>query len=131
MFNSWRVGIEKPVDGRVVSSIIDLNDMAIATSGNYRNFIKRNGQTFSHTIDPRTALPVQHRLASVTVLHKDCMMADGYATALMAMGPEESWSFAKKHKLAVHFMINKKTGLFSQSTDEFMKKTKPHYKKKS
>lgn len=64
--------------------------MAMATSGNYRNFYYKNGKKYAHTIDPKTGRPVQHSLLSATVLAKDCATADAYATAFMVMGVEKA-----------------------------------------
>ena len=58
----------------------------MATSGDYRNYYEEDGQRFTHIIDPRTGLPINHKLASVTVLHQNCMTADGFATAMMVFG---------------------------------------------
>jgi thiamine biosynthesis lipoprotein len=64
--------------------------MSLATSGNYRKFYKENGVKYSHVIDPFTGFPARNELMSVTVLHKDCMLADAYATAFMVMGLNKS-----------------------------------------
>lgn len=69
----------------------------IATSGNYRNFYYKDGKKYAHTIDPRTGYPVQHNILSATVIAKDCMSADAYATAFMVMGLEEAERFADAH----------------------------------
>jgi FAD:protein FMN transferase len=77
--------------------------MSISTSGDYRDFRNENGRRLTHTIDPRTGAPVAHDLASVTVLHASAMDADAYATALMVLGAEEGYSFAREHRLAALF----------------------------
>ncbi len=89
----WRVGVSQPdEEGRAeeLYSIIALENQALATSGNYRNFYVEDGQKFSHTISPFTGYPVRHGLLSATVIAKDCMRADAYATAMMVMGTEAS-----------------------------------------
>ena len=91
-----------------------LNDGAMATSGDYRNFIERDGRRYSHTIDPRTARPVKHRLASVSVIHDSCMTADAYATALMVMGEDEAFRFASENGLAVLLLIRSEEGGFTE-----------------
>lgn len=102
----WRIAIEKPVsDGQVVQSVIGITDISVATSGSYRNYFEENGQRFSHTIDPVTGKPVTHKLASVTVLHESCALADALATTLMVMGPEKGIEFAEKNKLAVYMLV--------------------------
>lgn len=84
----WKVGISRP-DKRFshqdVYQAVMLEDRALATSGNYRNFITINGQTFSHIIDPVTGFPTRNKVASASVVAKDCTFADGLATALMVM----------------------------------------------
>ena len=98
----WRVAIEQPADsGRAVQQVIEPGTMAVATSGDYRNYYEEDGQRFTHIIDPRSGFPVEHRLASVTVLHPECMTADGFATAMMVMGTEASLALAEKEKLAI------------------------------
>lgn len=107
----WRVAVERPVPGiREVEKVIALNNLAIATSGDYRNFFEDHGKVYSHTIDPRTGYPVDHRLGSVTVLHSNCMTADGLATALTVLGPERGLAFAEDHELAVLFVVRTQDG---------------------
>jgi FAD:protein FMN transferase len=89
----WRVGVSQPDEkgkAEELFSIIALDNQALATSGNYRNFYEEDGQKFSHTISPFTGYPVRHGLLSATVIAKDCMQADAYATAMMVMGTEAS-----------------------------------------
>ncbi|WP_101676022.1 FAD:protein FMN transferase [Alloalcanivorax mobilis] len=107
----WRIAVERPVPGvRDVEKIIELHNVAIATSGDYRNFFESEGHFYSHTIDPRTGAPVGHKLGSVTVLHSNCMIADGLATALTVLGPDEGLAFAKAHELAVLFIVRTDDG---------------------
>jgi thiamine biosynthesis lipoprotein len=104
---SWRVGIEKPASEgrRVIYKIISLKDQSLATSGEYRNFyIEETGQRRSHTIDPRTGEPIQHTLASVSVLHPSNMYADAWATALNVLGSEEGLKIANQHQIAAFFL---------------------------
>ncbi len=84
----WSVGISRPdkiFTGQTVFKIIRLDNQAIATSGNYRNFFEINGKTYSHIIDPETGFPVKNQIVSVSVISKNCTFADGLATALMVM----------------------------------------------
>lgn len=109
----WRIGIEKPDGGeQAVQSIVALNNYSMATSGDYRNFYEREGQRYSHTIDPRTGRPVTHGLASATVLHANCADADAYATTLMVLGPDEGYAFALAHNLAAHLLVHAPNGAF-------------------
>ena len=96
----WSVGIEVPTEGaRSVSDKIEVVDQAMATSGDYRNFYVVDGKRYSHTIDPRTGRPIEHGLASVSVLAETCMEADAWATALSVLGPQLGRSVALKAKL--------------------------------
>lgn len=85
----WRIGIELPHSGvQVAHHIISVEGMSVATSGDYRNYFEEDGQRFSHTIDPKTGWPIDHRVASVTVLSPSNADADAWATAMMVMGTE-------------------------------------------
>ena len=90
---NWRVGIIDPKisvsPGEELSAIVNLDGKAMATSGNYRNFVEKNGQILGHTIDPRTGFPVETNVLSVSVITNSCMEADGWATALMVLNYEE------------------------------------------
>ncbi|RAI94995.1 FAD:protein FMN transferase [Algoriphagus yeomjeoni] len=89
----WKVGVNRPEESANASdliSIIALQDRGMATSGNYRNFYVRDSVKISHTINPATGYPVNHTLLSATVLAKDCMTADAYATAMMVMGVDRA-----------------------------------------
>ncbi len=98
----WRIGINRPVDDSLsvnqeLQLILQLTDVGLATSGNYRNFYYKEGKKYAHTIDPRTGYPVQHTLLSSTVIAEDCMTADALATAFMVMGMEEAKQFIARH----------------------------------
>lgn len=99
----WSLAIDKPIDDSLgileeYQEILYLDSGAVATSGNYRKFYYKNGQKYSHTINPKTGYPVNHQLLSVTVYTKDCMSADAYATSFMVMGKDRAISFLSKHK---------------------------------
>ena len=83
---------------------IALADMAVATSGDRWHRRERGGRRWSHTIDPRSGEPVAHSLASVTVLHAQCMHADALATVLTVLGPDEGLAFAERHDVAALFV---------------------------
>ncbi|MEZ5195474.1 MAG: FAD:protein FMN transferase [Bacteroidales bacterium] len=112
---SWRVGIEKPLDnatyGEGLKAIVKLNDKALATSGNYRKFYEEEGVRYSHTIDPKTGYPVQHTLLSVSVLAGDCASADAYATVFMVMGLEKSKAFLNdSQNMEAYFIYSDELG---------------------
>lgn len=98
---TWRVGIDTPdeanVAGGEIEAVVMLDDAALATSGNYRNFRVVDGRRVAHTIDPGTGYPVQHSLLSATVLAPDCMTADAYATAFMVLGVDKSLEIAARN----------------------------------
>ena len=101
----WRVAIA-PVPAAVgpapdaPPSAIALRDCAIATSGSLYHRHQWQGRSYSHTLDPRTGAPIAHALASVTVLHAECLHADALATLLTVLGPEAGWEFAEQHGIA-------------------------------
>ncbi|NJL27850.1 MAG: FAD:protein FMN transferase, partial [Thermoanaerobaculia bacterium] len=103
----WRIGIEHPKMARgVVERIVPLAGMAMATSGDYRNFQELSGaERITHIIDPRSGHPVHHRLTSVTVLRPTCAEADALATAFMVLGPEEGMDLAIREDLAVLLLV--------------------------
>ncbi len=102
----WRIAIEKPLSGeRSVHTMLALSDIALATSGNYRNFFEIAGRRYSHTIDPTTGWPVDHHLVSVTVLAETSMRADAWATAFQVLGPERGMAIAERLHLPVLFVI--------------------------
>lgn len=113
---TWKIGIDKPIDDSTLSSraledIVYLKNQAIATSGNYRQFYIKNGIKYSHTIDPKTGFPVFHSLLSTSVFTKDCMTADAYATAFMVMGLKKSIKIVKNDpKLEAYFIYSNKKG---------------------
>ncbi len=108
---AWRVGIESPSEtGRAVVRVVALPDHGLATSGNYRNFYIEDGVRYAHTIDPKTGQPVRHRLQSVSVIHPEAAIADGWATALMVLGETEALRVANAQRLAALFMISDANG---------------------
>ena len=120
----WRIGIEKPSAGRgALQRIIALDDKALATSGDYRQYYERDGVRISHTIDPRTGRPVTHSLASASVIHESCALADAFATALMVLGPDEGYEFAIAEGLAALLVIH-------ESADQFREKTTPAFEER-
>ncbi len=104
----WRIAIEKPLSGeRSVQTMLALSDIALATSGNYRNFFEIAGRRYSHTIDPTTGWPVDNHLVSVTVLADTSMRADAWATAFQVLGPERGLAIAERLGLPVLFIIER------------------------
>ncbi len=111
----WRIGIERPTSaGRSVQIVVPLADRSLATSGDYRNFVERDGVRISHTIDPRTGRPISHNLASVSVIHTSCMTADGLATALSVLGPDEGYELAEQQEIPAYFLVRVAEDEFEQ-----------------
>ncbi|MGA0570851.1 FAD:protein FMN transferase [Variovorax sp. VNK109] len=101
---AWRVSVSQPGEPHRRMYTVALDGLAIATSGDAWHFFEHEGQRYSHTIDPRSGQPVAASLASVTVLHADCMNADALATALTVMGPDAGLTFAEELNLAALFI---------------------------
>ena len=112
----WRIGVTKPTDDSLsvsgdLQTVLNVTDIAMATSGNYRNFYYKGGRKYAHTIDPKTGYPVQHSLLSATVLAKDCAVADAYATAFMVMGVERAKAVLERHpELMAYFIFSTPEG---------------------
>jgi thiamine biosynthesis lipoprotein len=110
---AWRVGIERPdSEGRVIQAWLELQDRAMATSGDYRSYYERGGRRLSHIVDPRTGAPVQHDGASVSVVHGQAAVADAWATALSVLGPEQGLAAAEREGLAAFFLVRDGEGGF-------------------
>lgn len=97
----WKVGIERPAENRysdpVVQTVIPLRDISVVTSGSYRKYYEKDGTRYSHTINPATGCPVDHTLLSVSVVEKECWLADAMATAYMVMGLDSARRFIASH----------------------------------
>lgn len=116
----WRIAIERPDElRRSIAQIIRISNIAVATSGDYRNFFEYAGRRYSHTIDPRTGRPVTHNLASVTVIAERAADADALATALMVLGPEAGPAFAERHRISAYFLIRNGNDFSEMASSRF------------
>lgn len=116
----WQVAIERPIeDGRAIQRTVPLSGESMATSGDYRIYYERDGRRVSHTIDPRTGRPIEHNLASVSVIHDQCAFADAYATALNVLGPEQGLALAETLNLPALFIIRTDNGFEETATSHF------------
>ncbi|MBI3727134.1 MAG: FAD:protein FMN transferase [Burkholderiales bacterium] len=109
----WWVRIESPANNHEKLDkeyLVALHGMSIATSGDYRQYFEQDGRRYAHTIDPRTGYPVVNDLASVTVLHPECMVADAMATALTVLGCAAGLEHADQHQIAALFLQRTATG---------------------
>ncbi len=116
----WRIAVERPTPGvRDIFNVMQLESNGVATSGDYRNYFEQDGQRYSHTIHPRTGKPIDHRLASVTVIAERCMHADAMATALMVLGADEGLALAREQGLAAYLIVKSADGFIAKSTESF------------
>ncbi|HWV09051.1 MAG TPA: FAD:protein FMN transferase [Pseudomonas sp.] len=116
----WRIGLEAPrADQRVAQRIVKLDGYGISTSGDYRNYFEENGHRYSHTLNPLTGLPVDHRLAAVTVADPSTLRADGLSTLLMVLGPDAGMAFAERNAIAAFFVTREGDGFVTRTTAEF------------
>lgn len=126
--NTWRIGINKPIDDSLavnqeLQTILEISNTGMATSGNYRNFYYKDGKKYAHTIDPRTGYPVQHNILSSTVVAKDCATADAYATSFMVLGLDSAKAVCNAHpELDAYFIYSKDNGETGVYFTEGMKK---------
>lgn len=118
--DAWRIAVEspEPLGGGSVRAV-ELRDVAVATSGDYRNYYEIDGRRYSHTIDPRSGRPVEHRLASVTVIAPTCAYADAMATALNVLGPEAGMKLAQQHAIAAFFIVRADSGYETMHSPAF------------
>jgi thiamine biosynthesis lipoprotein len=116
----WRVAVETPEPGKV-GAVVELENAAVATSGDYRNaWTDARGQRRSHIIDPRTGAPIAHSLASATVVDRDGAWADALATGLLVLGPDAGRALAAREGLAVRLVQRQADGTYAEwSTPAF------------
>jgi len=106
---NWTVGIEKPIDNKEstnpIKAYVKLENMAIATSGNYRRFIIEDGIKYAHHIDPKTGYPTKNNLLSASIFAKECIASDANATGVLVMGLEKAKVFLKAHPELQAYLI--------------------------
>lgn len=108
----WWVELERPPTANdAEKTVVALHDLSVATSGDYRRFFDHDGRRYAHTLDPATGAPIRHATVSVTVLAKDCMSADAWATALTVMSPDAALAFAAAHDLTALIVSRSGTAL--------------------
>jgi len=116
----WRIGLEAPQEGqRVAQRVLELDGYGISTSGDYRNYYEENGKRYSHTLDPKTGKPIEHRLAAVTVADPSTLRADGLSTVLLVLGPEEGLAYAERKGIAAFFVTRVDDGFVTQGSTAF------------
>lgn len=112
---NWTIGIEKPIDNKEtenpLKAIAKLENMAVATSGDYRRFMIENGVKYAHHIDPKTGYPTKNNLLSASVFAKECISSDANATGILVMGLEKAKAFLKLHpELEVYLIYSDDKG---------------------
>ncbi len=121
----WVVGINMPKKTATINAVekaLYLKDMAMATSGNYRNFYKVGNKYYTHIIDPKNGYPVSNKIVSVSVLHKSCAVADGIATAIMVTGKDRGLKLAEKLSGVEVFIIEEQNNKLKEYvTSNFFK----------
>lgn len=125
----WHIGINKPVDDSTqlnsdIQQVIELTDrVGIATSGDYRNFYVKDGRKYAHTINPKTGRPAHGDILSATIVARDCIVADAYATACMALGREGAKALQARHpELEYYFIYADSTGAYRTEYSPGMEK---------
>nr|WP_240990333.1 FAD:protein FMN transferase [Cupriavidus taiwanensis] len=118
----WWVALEAPPgaggdDAR--QTLVALHGLSVATSGDYRRYFDSDGRRYAHTIDPRTGYPASHALASVTVIHPQCMLADALSTALTVLGPDAGMAHARRHGIAARFLVRTADGFLEHLSPAF------------
>lgn len=120
----WWVELETPPDAAGSdaggATMAALHGLSVATSGDYRRYFVDEGRRYAHTLDPRTGYPASHALASVTVLHRHCMLADAWSTALTVLGPEAGLVLARRHGIAARLLARTPTGFAETVTPAFV-----------
>lgn len=118
--DAWRLAIEEPTsERRQINRVVALDQHAMATSGDYRNYYESDGRRYSHTIDPDTGRPIRHNLASVTVIAESTMLADALATGFNVMGYEKAQALATRENIAAYFIVRRDGGFESHYTPAF------------
>ena len=117
----WKIGIEVPSpERRGIQRVLALSDLAIATSGDYRNFRETAVGRVSHVMDPRNKLPATSNIVSATVLHRSAMMADAYATSMMVLGYEDGMKLAEAQSIPVYLLLEESGGRLEERYNDQM-----------
>lgn len=106
---NWTIGIEKPIDNKEsanpLKAIVKLENLAIATSGNYRRFVVEDGIKYAHHLDPKTGYPTKNNLLSASIFAKDCMSSDANATGVLVLGLDKAKEFLTAHPEIQAYLI--------------------------
>ncbi len=116
----WKIGIDRPdfgnmIPGERLQKELNLTDHALATSGNYRKFFEEDGVKYAHSIDPLTGYPKQDRLLSASIVTKECITADAYATVCMVSGFEKAKEFIlSQNQVEAYFIYSDDKGRYRE-----------------
>jgi thiamine biosynthesis lipoprotein len=119
---SWIPALERPVDtAPQIFAMLDSRgeELALAGSGDYRNYFEQDGVRYSHEIDPRSGESIRHNLAAVYVINRSTARADALATALLVMGLEAGMELARDSGLAAYFIVRSGDEFESRHTEQF------------
>ena len=116
----WRLGVALPrADSDATLRALAPGDAAVATSGDYRNYFEHDGRHYSHEIDPASGAPITNDVASVTVIARECVYADAYATAFMVLGPERGLAIAREVGVEALFVLRGAQGFELRASPGF------------
>lgn len=119
----WMIAIEAPRTDRIEEQRrLELDGLGLSTSGDYRNYFEVGGKRYSHTFDPRTGRPVEHDLASVSVVDASVLRADGLSTTLMVLGPEQGMAYAEREGIAALFIRRADRGFSVSASSAFVRR---------
>ena len=118
----WELLVESPsLEPGEIGTLVHARGLGLTTSGDYREYFEKDGKRYSHTIDPRSGRPIEHKLASVTVIAQTAAEADAWDTALMVLGPEESRKIVQGKALSAFLVLHDGSGFLSEEIGEFKK----------
>ena len=121
----WSIGIQSPTNNHVIN-VLELSNMAIATSGNYLNYQMIDGNRVGHILDPRSLAPISHQMLSVSIISPKCMDADAFATGVFVMGPVEAARWFSMNQdvmgMLVYLENNKPITRYFNGFDSYLKK---------
>lgn len=122
----WWVDLEcpptRPEHAAPRATRVALHGLSVASSGDYRRAYLVQGERLPHTIDPRNGRPVAHGLASVSVLHTECLWADAWSTALTVVGREQGLALAEAHGIAALFVQREADGRLTETLTSAMQR---------
>lgn len=93
----WTIAVQDPFGGEDYPAVVQVRDSAVVTSGGYQRFFVEDGKRYCHILDPRSGMPAESDLSSVTVVTPDGVLADALSTALFVMGAEDAARFWREH----------------------------------